>query len=134
MSDEDKVDFEAIGRYHAAMKQARIALTMRNEAAGELREMMAQMTATGHAEFRVAGERLKRAQHLMTGLQDSDALLQRDVTMATEHAAAAGEEPPSVEMMVVTATTSVAEAVRADMAAPVAVVAHDAARDLSGGN
>lgn len=124
-------NFEAIGRYHSAMRQARIALTLRDRAVGDLRELLSQVLAPGHAEFRVADVLLARVSERIGVAIAEDKTMAVGLALARHNAAASGEALPSVEDMTPARPVAVNEVV---LAAPATVLMHDAARDLSGGN
>lgn len=130
MTETVKADYEAIGRHHAAMREARVALTKRNRVVGELRELMSQILAPGHAEFRVGGELLLTICDRVDCVVAFDKTIEVNLLLASQTAEAAGEVPPSTELMGALS----GHRDEASLGAPITMLAHDGARDVSGGN
>lgn len=125
------MDFEALGRYHDAMKRARVLLTERDQRLGALREALVQLLMPQADEFVVGGEALQALLAQVQTACEVDASLATALATAAETAGRASEAAPGVARAVHRALGPVAAVALAE---PVTVIAHDAARDVSVGN
>lgn len=129
-----QVDFEALGRYHDAMKRARVVLTERDAILGELREAFSQMLLPHNEEFVTWGERLNQLGYRVQQAINSNEALWNALQDAKKYAAGAGESLPTMRVMRNDVASVAIRSADSVTLTPSATVAHDPARTLDAGN
>ena len=128
------VDFEALGRYHDAMKRARVALTERDALLGTARELLSQMLMPNDAEFVLAEYLLAPLTSIVERARVAETALRSALQDAQQTAAASGEITPAVDMFRSGAAPRATRIAESLTLTPTASVAHDPARTLDAGN